>query len=250
MDIRLDGKVALVTGASKGIGKAIAAELAAAGAKVMISSRKQDQLDAAAAAIDGEVAAFAANAGEPDQAEACIAACVDRFGGVDILVNNAAVNPYFGPLLGIDLPALEKTTKVNQTGFLVWTQFAVKAGLGSRPGGAILNVSSIGGVSVEPALGWYNVTKAAVIHLSRHLAAELAPAVRVNAILPGIIRTDFSKALWEGAEEPLVKHLPMERLGEPEDIAKASLFLVSDAAAWITGQTLVVDAGAAVAGGL
>ena len=250
MDIRLDGRVALVTGASKGIGRAIAAELAAAGAKVMISSRKQDHLEAAAASMTGDVAAFAANAGEPDQAEACIAACVERFGGLDILVNNAAANPYFGPIMGIDLAALEKTTKVNQTGYLVWTQLAVKAGLGTRPGGSILNVSSIGGVSVEPALGWYNVTKAAVIHLSRHLAAELAPAVRVNAILPGIIRTDFSKALWEGAEEPLVEHLPMKRLGEPDDVAKASLFLVSDAASWITGQTLVVDGGAAVAGGL
>src|SRR3954470_5022810 len=250
MDIRLDGKVALVTGASKGIGRAIAAELADAGAKVMISSRKQDQLDVAAASMSGEVAAFAANAGEPDQAEACIAACVDRFGAIDILVNNAAANPYFGPIMGIDLSALEKTTKVNQTGYLVWTQLAVKAGLGTRPGGAILNVSSIGGVSVEPALGWYNVTKAAVIHLSRHLAAELAPAVRVNAILPGIIRTDFSKALWENSEDALAKHMPMHRLGEPEDVAKASLFLVSDAAAWITGQTLVVDGGAAVAGGL
>ena len=250
MELRLDGKVALVTGASKGIGRAIAAEFAAAGAHVMISSRKQDQLDAAASSMNGEVATFAANAGEPDQAEACIAACVGRFGGIDILVNNAATNPYFGPILGIDVGAAEKTTKVNQTGYLVWTQLAVRAGLGSRDGASILNVSSIGGISVEPALGWYNVTKAAVIHLSRHLAAELAPAVRVNAILPGIIRTDFSKALWEGTEDALVKHLPMNRLGEPDDVAKASLFLVSDAASWITGQTLVVDGGAAVAGGL
>jgi NAD(P)-dependent dehydrogenase (short-subunit alcohol dehydrogenase family) len=250
MELRLDGRVALVTGASKGIGKAIAAELAAAGAKVLISSRKQEQLEAAADSMKGEVAVFAANAGEPHQAEACIAACVDRFGGIDILVNNAGTNPYFGPMMGIDLGAMEKTTKVNQTGYLVWIQLAVRAGLGSREGASILNVSSIGGVSVEPALGWYNVTKAAVIHLSRHLAAELAPAVRVNAILPGIIRTDFSRALWEGSEDAVAKHLPMKRLGEPDDVAKASLFLVSDAAAWITGQTLIVDGGAAVAGGL
>jgi len=250
MELRLDGKVALVTGASKGIGRAIAAELAAAGAKVLISSRKQPHLEEAAASMKGEVAVFAANAGEPDQAEACIAACVDRFGAIDILVNNAAANPYFGPMLGIDIGALEKTTKVNQTGYLIWTQLAVKAGLGQRQGAAILNVSSIGGVSVEPSLGWYNVTKAAVIHMSRHLAAELAPAVRVNAILPGIIRTDFSRALWENAEEPITGKLPMKRLGEPEDVARASLFLVSDAASWITGQTLVVDGGAAVAAGL
>src|SRR5688572_7945843 len=160
MELRLDGKVALVTGASKGIGRAIAAELAAAGAKVLISSRKQPNLEEAAASMKGEVAVFAANAGEPDQAEACIAACVDRFGAVDILVNNAAANPYFGPMMGIELGALEKTTRVNQTGYLVWTQLAVKAGLGQREGAAILNVSSIGGFSVEPSLGWYNVTKA------------------------------------------------------------------------------------------
>ena len=249
MELRLDGKVALVTGASKGIGLAIATACAEAGAKVLLSSRKQEQLDAAAAGIDGEVAVFAANAGEPDQAAACVAACVERFGGIDVLVNNAATNPYYGPLMGIDVGAAEKTVKVNQTGYLVWTQEAMKAGLGAGGAGSVLNLASVGGVSVETNLAWYNVTKAAEIHLTRHLAAELAPAVRVNAILPGIIKTDFSRQLWEANEVVVADHVPMKRLGTPDDIADAALFLVSDAAGWITGQTLVVDGGMLVGRG-
>jgi len=149
------------------------------------------------------------------------------------------------PVRGADVGAAEKTTKVNQTGYLVWSQVAVRAGLQ----GSIVNIASIGGLAVEQALGWYNVTKAAEIHLTRHLAAELAPHVRVNAIAPGIIRTDFSRALWEDREELLVKRLPMGRVGMPEDIANTALFLVSDAAAWITGQVLVVDGGGSVGGG-
>lgn len=244
MELRLDGKVVLVTGGSKGIGRAIATRCAEAGARVLISSRKQGQLEAAAASMPGEVEVFAANAGEPEQAAACVAACVERFGRIDVLVNNAGTNPHYGPLMGLDVASAEKTTKVNQTGYLVWTQEAVKAGLA----GSVLNLSSIGALTVETNLGWYNVTKAAELHLTRHLAAELAPAVRVNAILPGIIKTDFSRQLWETREELFAERVPMKRLGTPDDIADAALFLVSDAASWITGQTLVVDGGALVGG--
>jgi NAD(P)-dependent dehydrogenase (short-subunit alcohol dehydrogenase family) len=248
MDLRLDGKVALVTGASKGIGRAIAAAFAASGAQVMLSSRKQDALDEAASTMDGEVATFAAHAGDPDQAAACVAATVERFGAVDILVNNAATNPYFGPTIDIDAPRFDKTVEVNWRGPLMWAQQAWHASM-QENGGAILNIASIGGLSVEPTIGVYNGTKAALIHLTRTLAAELAPGVRVNAIAPGLVKTDMARALWEPNEEAIARRLPMKRLGVPDDIANAAVFLVSDAASWITGTTTIVDGGALLGSG-
>jgi NAD(P)-dependent dehydrogenase (short-subunit alcohol dehydrogenase family) len=250
VDLRLDGKVALVTGASRGIGRAIAAAYAEAGARVLISSRKQDALEAAAEEMAGEVAVFAANAGEPDQAAACVAHCVEHFGGIDVLVNNAATNPYMGPLMGIDVPRAEKTVRVNQQGVLVWTQEAYKAGLAEGDGGAVINIASVGGLSVESTIAYYNVTKAAVLHLTRQMAGELAPRVRVNAIAPGLVKTDMARALWEPNEGAIAAHTPLRRLGEPSDIAAAALFLASDAASWITGQTLIVDGGALLRGGV
>jgi NAD(P)-dependent dehydrogenase (short-subunit alcohol dehydrogenase family) len=248
MELRLDGKVALVTGASKGIGFAIAKAMAEAGAKVMLSSRKQDQLEAAAGEIDGETAVFAANAGEPDQAQACIDATLSQLGGLDILVNNAATNPYMGPAVDIDLPRYDKTIQVNLRGPFVWTQLAWKSAM-QENGGTVLNISSIGGMSYGGHIGVYDNTKAALIHLTGHFAAELAPKVRVNAIAPGLVKTDFARALWEPAEEQVAKRMPLRRLGEPNDIANAAVFLCSDAASWITGQTLVVDGGALIGRG-
>jgi NAD(P)-dependent dehydrogenase (short-subunit alcohol dehydrogenase family) len=243
MELRLDGKVAVVTGASKGIGRAIAGALAASGAQVMLSSRKADALAAAAADMDGDVATFAAHAGHPEEAEACIAATVERFGGIDILVNNAATNPYQGPTLDIDLARFDKTVEVNWRGPLVWVQAARRQGLGTRPGASVLNIASIGGLSVEPSIGIYNGTKAALLHLTRTLALEMAPDVRVNALAPGLVKTDMARALWEPHEEAAAAHVPMRRLGEPADIASAAVFLCSDAASWVTGSTLVVDGG-------
>jgi NAD(P)-dependent dehydrogenase (short-subunit alcohol dehydrogenase family) len=242
VQISLDGKVALVTGASRGIGKAVAQAYADAGASVLLSSRKQDALEEAAADIGGDVAVYAANAGEPEQIAACVAHCVERFGRLDVLVNNAATNPYMGPTVDIDLARYDKTWQVNLRGPLVWVQEAWRASMRDH-GGSIINVASIGGLSVETSIGIYNATKAALIHLTRTLAAELAPGVRVNAVAPGLVKTDMARALWEPAEEQIARGIPLRRLGEPEDIGHAALFLASDPASWITGHTLIVDGG-------
>ena len=249
MELRLDGKVALVTGASKGIGKAIATAYAAAGADVMISSRKIEALEEARTEIvdaagksGGQVDVFAANAGDVEAAAACVGATVERFGAVDILVNNAATNPYMGPTIDIDPPRWDKTVQVNLSAPLFWSQAAWRASMSER-GGSIVNISSIGGVSVDTSIGNYNVTKAALIHQTKMLAKELAPKVRVNAIAPGLVKTDMARALWEADEEGMARFVPLKRLGEPTDIANAALFLVSDAGSWICGHTLVVDGG-------
>ena len=242
MDLRLDGKTALVTGASKGIGFAIAKGMAESGAKVLLSSRKQEQLEKAAAEIDGDVDVFAANAGEPDQAEACVNATLERFGALDILVNNAATNPYFGRAIDIDLSRYDKTFQVNVRGVFVWTQLAYKSWM-QEHGGSVINIASIGGMHYGSLIGIYDTTKAAVIYLTKHLASELAPEVRVNAIAPGLVKTDFARALYESGEEGVAAMMPLKRLGIPDDIAPAAVFLASDAASWVTGEVLVVDGG-------
>ena len=249
MDLRLDGKVALITGGSRGIGRAIATSMAESGAHVMISSRKAEDLEVTAKEIGHDTQWFAANAGNDDEAAACINATVERMGGIDILVNNAATNPYMGSILGIDKARADKTVQVNQWAALRWSQLAVEAGLGSREGASIINIASIGGLSGGAAIGWYNVTKAAVIHLTRILAIELGEKARVNAICPGLVKTDFAKALVDAAGEQMAKRLPLKRIGDPEDISGAAVFLASDAASWMTGQLMVIDGGALLMGG-
>jgi NAD(P)-dependent dehydrogenase (short-subunit alcohol dehydrogenase family) len=246
MDLEVNGKTALITGGSRGIGLAIAHRFLEAGANVMISSRTAEDLaDAAkglvaAGAPEGRVGWRAAHVGRPDDAAECVAETVERFERIDILVNNAGTNPYFGPMIDIDLVRAQKTFEVNQLSVLVWTAAAVKAGLR----GSVINVASIGGLGVEPGIGWYNVTKAAVLHITRQLSFELAPDVRVNALAPGLVKTRLAAALWEGpGEERIAEHIPLRRLGVPDDVATAALFLASDASSWVTGQTFVVDGG-------
>ena len=247
MELRLDGKVALVTGGSRGIGLQIARVDAEAGAKLMITSRKAEACEKAAASIDGEVAWAPSNVGKLDDAERVIDATLDRFGALDILVNNAATNPYAGPAIDVDLPRWEKTISVNLTAPMFWTQLAWRRAM-KKGGGVVINLSSVGGLATSPILGVYDVTKAALIHLTMQLAAELAPQVRVNAIAPGLIKTDFARVLWdEGRGEKVAKAYPLGRLGETQDIAGAALFLASESGSWITGQTLVLDGGGLVA---
>jgi NAD(P)-dependent dehydrogenase (short-subunit alcohol dehydrogenase family) len=246
MHVSLEGKVALITGASKGIGRAMATSMAAAGAKVMLSSRKQDQLEEAAAAIDGDTAVFAANAGDIAAGEACVQATIERFGGLDILVNNAATNPYYGPVLGVDQGRYDKTFEVNLRGPVFWSAAAHRLAFAERPG-VIINVASVGGLRAEGALGVYNLTKAALIHLTRQLAGEIGPT-RVVGIAPGLVATDFASVLVENFGERLAAELPLKRLGAPEDIANLATFLASDMASWITGETYVIDGGAGVRG--
>jgi len=248
MGSQLVGKVALITGASKGIGKAMAAAYAAEGAAVMLSSRKQEALDAAADEIrsvtpDARLATFAANAGEEEQAAACVAATIDRLGALDVLVNNAATNPVAGLTIDADLAAWDKTFKVNLRGCLVWTQHAWRSWMREH-GGSVINISSIGGISGMSGIGTYNVTKAGMIHLTKVLAEELAPGVNVNSIAPGLVKTDFARALWEPLGDEIAANLVL-----PEDIAAAAVFLGSDAASRITGHTLVVDGGALIGRG-
>ncbi len=240
--VNLTGKVALVTGASKGIGAAIAAELAGNGASVMLSSRKITGLEEAAASIPGETAVFAANAGDPASAQACVAATIERFGGLDILVNNAATNPYYGRAIDIDLGRFDKTVEVNLRGPLVWTQEAWRQAM-SEKGGVVVNISSVGAMTFSGPIGIYDMTKAALIHLTKHLASELGPKVRVNAIAPGLVKTDFARALWEPEGEEASRPWPLRRLGQPEDIARAALYLCSDLSSWVTGEVLTVDGG-------
>ena len=247
-----DGRVALVTGATRGIGLGIAQELVARGARVVVTARKQDELDRVVGEL-GEASALAVRGSADDeahQAEA-VALAVERFGRLDCLVPNAAVNPQYGPLVDADLNAVRKVFEVNVTAVLGWVQQAWRQAGWQSPegrGGSVLVVASVGGLRTGSPIGAYNASKAAVIHLVRQLGAEMGPTVRVNAIAPAVVKTKFASALYEGREEQVAAAYPMGRLGVPEDTAKAAAFLLSDDASWITGETLVVDGGVTVAG--
>jgi 3-oxoacyl-[acyl-carrier protein] reductase len=247
---RVDGRAALVTGGTRGIGRAIAEAIAAAGGSVMVVARKPDELAETQAALEqmgAPAATYQGSVGDAAVADASIAACIERFGRIDIVVNNAAINPSYGPLMDADLGAVTKIFDANISGPLRFTRAAWHSWM-KEHGGAVLNVVSLGGIRVGPFIGAYNVSKAALIHLTKQLAQELAPRVRVNAVAPALVKTDMARALWEPNEDAMARSHPLGRLGVPDDIATASLFLVSDAASWMTGETLLVDGGAAVSG--
>ena len=242
-------QVAIVTGASRGIGFAIAQRFVAEGAKVCITGRDAAALENAAKDLGGpDVAIGVAGKGDDaDHRAEVIDTVLGAFGPITRLVNNIGINPAYGPLRSLDLSAARKMLDVNVLGTLGWVQEALRGGL-ADPGGAIVNVSSISGVRPAPGIAFYGVTKAALIHLTEELAIELAPSVRVNAVAPGVVKTRFATALYEGREDAVAARYPLQRLGVPEDVAGTVAFLCSPDAGWITGQTIVIDGGVTLTG--
>lgn len=248
---RQSGRVALVTGASRGIGLAIAVRLAAEGARVCITARKEGPLDEARAAFpDGSVIAVSGRADDPAHRQETFDTIAREFGRLDILVNNAGINPVYGPLMELELDGARKILEVNLLGTLAWIQGAQRhPALAFGQGGNIVNISSVTGQVPSEGIGWYGISKAAIAHLTRSLAVELGPSVRVNAVAPAVVTTQFARALYEGREDEVSSQYPLRRLGRPEDVAAAVAFLVSEDAAWITGQVLTLDGGLLSAGG-
>ena len=240
----LTGRTAVVTGASRGIGLGIAHRLVAEGARVVLTARKSEALAAAVEELGGpdHALGIAGGADDPDHREEVVARAVETFGSLDLLVNNTGINPVYGPLMDVDLDAARKIVEVNSIAPLAWVQSAHRAWMGEH-GGAVVNVASVAGVRPAPGIDLYGASKAMLIRLTESLALELGPGIRVNAVAPAVVKTRFATALYEGREEEVSAAYPLKRLGTPDDVASTVAFLLSEEAAWTTGQTLVLDGG-------
>jgi NAD(P)-dependent dehydrogenase (short-subunit alcohol dehydrogenase family) len=245
VDQKLEGKTALVTGGSAGIGMGITRCFLEAGGNVMITSRKAEKCEEAVAELQGlpgQVDWRVSHVGDPEQGDKVMDETIERFGSLDVLVNNAATNPHNGRTIDVEASKLDKTYEVNVRGPLLWTQIAWNKWM-KEHGGAVINIASVGGFSTSRDIGVYCMFKSTLVHMTKQLGAEMGPQVRVNCIAPGLIRTDFARVLWEGERgESIANQMPTKRLGEPEDIGRAALFLAADAT-WMTGQTMIVDGG-------
>lgn len=256
------GLTAIVTGGTRGIGHATALQLAASGANVVITGRKPETVVPAAEELQaaareqnpdaGRVIGIAAHVADPEAAKKACTQAVEEFGRLDVLINNAGTNPAFGPVHKQSAEIMTKVFQINTIGPVIWTSAAIEAGLGKAagtdtadrgPAGAVVNVSSIGALSMEYYIGVYNASKAALLHLTKQMARELAPRIRVNSISPGVVRTKLSEALWKENEDSTSTLIPAGRIGEPEDIADAIAFLAAPTSSWLTGENLVVDGG-------
>ncbi|TJZ54065.1 SDR family oxidoreductase [Streptomyces piniterrae] len=251
MDMRFAGRTAIVTGASRGIGLAVAERLVADGAKVVVTARKQEALDEAVAQLGGPEHAIgvAGHADDVDHQAEVLKRAIDTFGSADLLVNNTGINPTYGPMVELDLAAARKIVEVNCLAALSWVQQAHHAWM-KEHGGAVVNVSSVAGIRPAPGIGFYGASKAMLTHITQELAVELGPDIRVNAVAPAVVKTQFATALYDGREAEVAAAYPLKRLGVPEDIGSVVAFLLSDDAAWMTGQLLVVDGGVTLTGGV
>lgn len=250
MSTRFAGKVAIITGASRGIGLGVAQRLVADGARVGITARGEEALQEAVQELGGPEHAIgiAGKGDDPQHRDEAIAKVTEAFGPVDFLVNNTGINPAYGPMIDLEDRAARKIFEVNSLAPLLWAQKVWETSMKDR-GGAIVNISSVAALRQPDGIGFYGSSKAMLIHITRQLAYELGPTVRVNAVAPAVVKTKFAQKLYEQGEEKVAQAYPLKRLGEPADIAGPVAFLLSDDAAWVTGQTLTLDGGVTLGGG-
>ncbi|MCI2421802.1 SDR family oxidoreductase [Saccharopolyspora sp. K220] len=251
MSKRFADRVAIVTGASRGIGLAIAERLVSEGAKVTLTARKPEPLAEAVQGLGGAEHALgiAGKADDEEHQAAAVAKTVETFGRVDMLVNNTGINPAYGPLIELEHGVVRKVFEVNVLAALSWTQQVYRAWMREH-GGSVLNISSVAGLRPAPGIGLYGGTKAMLAHMTKELAVELGPDIRVNGVAPAVVKTKFATALYEDREDEVAANYPLRRLGIPADISSAAAFLLSDEASWITGQILVLDGGVTLKGGV